>query len=163
MDGKFLTVREAKLIGTIRRRFAGGPAPGRSGSLRREQDPDPLDALLGLLKSLRAVRDLENKDDISPLLLRPSPIETTGKCHSWRLPMTGYLSIRRAQVPGADPYRGWSHIHEIPHRKLYDRLLFDPSNRLIRRGAVTPKDPRGPRQPGIRGRGSRKKGGRPNE
>ncbi|OGO35301.1 MAG: hypothetical protein A2Z03_07765 [Chloroflexi bacterium RBG_16_56_8] len=40
----------------------------------------------------------------------------------------GFLNIRQAaEFLGGRSVR-WvrSHLHEIPHRKLYDRLLFDP-------------------------------------
>jgi hypothetical protein len=42
--------------------------------------------------------------------------------------MTGYLNIRQAAEFLGGRSVSWlrSHIHEIPHRKLYDRLLFDP-------------------------------------
>ena len=42
--------------------------------------------------------------------------------------MTGYLNIRQAADFLGGRSLSWlrSHLHEIPHRKLYDRLLFDP-------------------------------------
>jgi len=42
--------------------------------------------------------------------------------------MTGYLNIRAAGQFLGGRSVSWvrSHLHEIPHRKLYDRLLFDP-------------------------------------
>lgn len=42
--------------------------------------------------------------------------------------MIGYLNIRQAAEFLGGRSVSWlrSHIHEIPHRKLYDRLLFDP-------------------------------------
>lgn len=42
--------------------------------------------------------------------------------------MTGYLNIRQAAEFLGGRSISWlrSHLHEIPHRKLYDRLLFDP-------------------------------------
>lgn len=42
--------------------------------------------------------------------------------------MTGYLNVRQAAEFLGGRSVSWlrSHIHEIPHRKLYDRLLFDP-------------------------------------
>lgn len=42
--------------------------------------------------------------------------------------MTGYLNIRQAANFLGGRSLSWlrSHLHEIPHRKLYDRLLFDP-------------------------------------
>jgi hypothetical protein len=41
--------------------------------------------------------------------------------------MTGYLNIRQAAEFLGGRSVSWlrSHLHEIPHRKLYDRLLFD--------------------------------------
>jgi hypothetical protein len=41
----------------------------------------------------------------------------------------GYLNIRQAAEFLGDRSVSWlrSHLHEIPHRKLYDRLLFDPA------------------------------------
>jgi hypothetical protein len=41
--------------------------------------------------------------------------------------MTGYLNIRQAADFLGGRSLSWlrSHLHEIPHRKLYDRLLFD--------------------------------------
>ena len=43
--------------------------------------------------------------------------------------MTGYLNIRQAATFLGGRSVSWlrSHLHEIPHRKLYDRLLFDPA------------------------------------
>ena len=43
--------------------------------------------------------------------------------------MTGYLNIRQAAEFLGGRSVSWlrSHLHEIPHRKLYDRLLFDPA------------------------------------
>ena len=43
--------------------------------------------------------------------------------------MTGYLNIRQAASFLGGRSVSWlrSHLHEIPHRKLYDRLLFDPA------------------------------------
>jgi hypothetical protein len=42
--------------------------------------------------------------------------------------MTGYFNIRQAAEFLGSRSVSWlrSHLHEIPHRKLYDRLLFDP-------------------------------------
>ncbi len=42
--------------------------------------------------------------------------------------MTGYFNIRQAAEFLGGRSVSWlrSHLHEIPHRKLYDRLLFDP-------------------------------------
>ena len=42
--------------------------------------------------------------------------------------MTGYLNTRQAANFLGGRSLSWlrSHLHEIPHRKLYDRLLFDP-------------------------------------
>ena len=42
--------------------------------------------------------------------------------------MTGYLNIRQAANFLGGRSVSWlrSHLHDIPHRKLYDRLLFDP-------------------------------------
>ena len=42
--------------------------------------------------------------------------------------MIGYLNIRQAADFLGGRSLSWlrSHLHEIPHRKLYDRLLFDP-------------------------------------
>lgn len=42
--------------------------------------------------------------------------------------MTGYLDIHGARKFLGGKSVSWvrSHLHEIPHRKLYDRLLFDP-------------------------------------
>ena len=42
--------------------------------------------------------------------------------------MTGYLNVRQAAQFLGGRSVSWlrSHLHEIPHRKLYDRLLFDP-------------------------------------
>jgi hypothetical protein len=42
--------------------------------------------------------------------------------------MTGYLNTRQAAEFLGGRSLSWlrSHLHEIPHRKLYDRLLFDP-------------------------------------
>jgi hypothetical protein len=42
--------------------------------------------------------------------------------------VTGYLNIRQAAEFLGGRSVSWlrSHLHEIPHRKLYDRLLFDP-------------------------------------
>jgi hypothetical protein len=42
--------------------------------------------------------------------------------------MTGYLNVRQAAAFLGGRSVAWmrSHLHEIPHRKLYDRLLFDP-------------------------------------
>lgn len=42
--------------------------------------------------------------------------------------MTGYLNIRQAAEFLGGRSVSWlrSHLHEIPHRKLYDRLLFEP-------------------------------------
>lgn len=43
--------------------------------------------------------------------------------------MTGYLNIHDAAAFLGGRSVSWvrSHLHEIPHRKLYDRLLFDPA------------------------------------
>jgi hypothetical protein len=43
--------------------------------------------------------------------------------------MTGFLNIRQAAAFLGGRSVSWlrSHLHEIPHRKLYDRLLFDPA------------------------------------
>lgn len=43
--------------------------------------------------------------------------------------MTGYLNIRQAADFLGGRSLSWIryHLHEIPHRKLYDRLLFDPN------------------------------------
>lgn len=43
--------------------------------------------------------------------------------------MTGYLNVRQAAEFLGGRSVSWlrSHLHEIPHRKLYDRLLFDPA------------------------------------
>lgn len=43
--------------------------------------------------------------------------------------MTGYLGPHGARKFLGDKSMAWlrSHLHEIPHRKLYDRLLFDPA------------------------------------
>lgn len=42
--------------------------------------------------------------------------------------MIGYLNTRQAADFLGGRSLSWlrSHLHEIPHRKLYDRLLFDP-------------------------------------
>lgn len=42
--------------------------------------------------------------------------------------MTGYLNTRQAADFLGGRSLSWlrSHLHEIPHRRLYDRLLFDP-------------------------------------
>lgn len=42
--------------------------------------------------------------------------------------MTGYLNIHQAANFLGGRSISWlrSHLHEIPHKKLYDRLLFDP-------------------------------------
>ncbi len=42
--------------------------------------------------------------------------------------MTGYLNVRQAASFLGGRSVSWlrGHLHEIPHRKLYDRLLFDP-------------------------------------
>ena len=42
--------------------------------------------------------------------------------------MTGYLNSRQAADFLGGRSLSWlrPHLHEIPHRKLYDRLLFDP-------------------------------------
>jgi len=41
----------------------------------------------------------------------------------------GYLDIHGARRFLGDKSVSWmrQHIHDIPHRKLYDRLLFDPT------------------------------------
>ena len=43
--------------------------------------------------------------------------------------MIGYLNIRGAAEFLGGRSVSWvrSHLHEIPHCKLYDRLLFDPA------------------------------------
>jgi len=43
--------------------------------------------------------------------------------------VTGYLDIHGARKFLGNRSLSWlrSHIHEIPHLKLYDRLLFDPT------------------------------------
>lgn len=43
--------------------------------------------------------------------------------------MTGYLDIHGARKFLGGRSLSWLrlHVHEIPHLKLYDRLLFDPS------------------------------------
>ncbi len=42
--------------------------------------------------------------------------------------MTGYINIHEAARFLGGRSVSWvrSHLHEMPHRKLYDRLLFDP-------------------------------------
>lgn len=43
--------------------------------------------------------------------------------------MTGYLDIHGARQFLGNRSLSWLrlHVHEIPHMKLYDRLLFDPA------------------------------------
>jgi hypothetical protein len=43
--------------------------------------------------------------------------------------VTGYLNPHGARKFFGDKSMSWlrSHLHEIPHLKLYDRLLFDPA------------------------------------
>lgn len=43
--------------------------------------------------------------------------------------MTGYLDMRGAAAFLGGRSVSWlrSHLHDIPHLKLYDRLLFDPA------------------------------------
>ena len=43
--------------------------------------------------------------------------------------MNGYLNVRQAAIFLGGRSVSWlrSHLHEIPHRRLYDRLLFDPA------------------------------------
>lgn len=43
--------------------------------------------------------------------------------------MTGYLSFDQMLSFLGGKSRAWGrlHVHEIPHLKLYDRLLFDPA------------------------------------
>jgi len=43
--------------------------------------------------------------------------------------MTGYLDIHGARQFLGNRSLSWLrlHVHEIPHVKLYDRLLFDPA------------------------------------
>lgn len=43
-------------------------------------------------------------------------------------PSGGYLNVRQAAEFLGGRSVSWlrGHLHEIPHRKLYDRLLFDP-------------------------------------
>jgi hypothetical protein len=42
--------------------------------------------------------------------------------------MTGFLSFNGMLAFLGGKKKGWGrlHVHEIPHMKLYDRLLFDP-------------------------------------
>lgn len=42
--------------------------------------------------------------------------------------MTGYLDIHGARKFLGGRSLSWLrlHVHEIPHRKLFDRLIFDP-------------------------------------
>ncbi len=42
--------------------------------------------------------------------------------------MRGYINIHEAARFLGGRSASWvrSHLHELPHRKLYDRLLFDP-------------------------------------
>ncbi len=44
--------------------------------------------------------------------------------------MTGYLNVHQAAAFLGGRSVAWlrSHLNEIPHLKLYDRLLFDPAN-----------------------------------
>jgi hypothetical protein len=43
--------------------------------------------------------------------------------------MSGYLNVRQAASFLGGRSVSWlrSHLHEVPHQKLYDRLLFDPA------------------------------------
>jgi len=43
--------------------------------------------------------------------------------------MNGYLNVRQAAAFLGGRSVSWlrSHLHDVPHLKLYDRLLFDPA------------------------------------